>query len=113
MRRSGRAWRDQASPEVDPAQRETVRVRCQRFDDWRRAARVEDIALMIDVEGAEDRVVAGMTDTLRDAPPAHIICETTRATAAHRMLVDHGYTATELERSGELVNLLYSRSVQR
>lgn len=90
--------------------RRVAAVRTERFDDWRHQVAAERIALVkIDVEGAEDRVVAGMTETLARLPPDHIICETSESSHAHAVLSALGYEARRLETAGRLSNMLYSR----
>jgi FkbM family methyltransferase len=99
-------WGHKATP-GDAGRR--VRVRIRRVDDWRVQAGVDRIDLMkIDVEGAEDRVVRGMTQTLKEAPPAHIICETTELSQTHRVLTARGYDSVVLEPVGDLANILYT-----
>ena len=84
-------------------------VDTETFDNWRRGQDLRSIDLIkIDAEGAEDRVVRGMRETLAQAPPAHIIIETDEASEAYRTLGSAGYDATVLERVSELSNLLFS-----
>jgi|SRR5579871_1344470 len=66
--------------------------------------------IKIDVEGFEDRVLAGMRDTLRLAPRARVVVETPAGSAADRQLLAAGYTATTLEppNHGYVGNRFYS-----
>ena len=75
-----------------------ILVETRTFDDWRRERGVSRIDLMkIDVESAEAKVVAGMTQTLVDAPPARIVCETHWDGPAHEVLCQAGYEARALD----------------
>ena len=80
-----------------------VQVHATTFDRWRRSRGVERIDLLkIDVEGAEMLVLRGMADTLAEAAPAGIICESHGVGGAHedearRLLVAHGYDASDLD----------------
>ena len=88
----------------------TLPVRVETFDRWFAASGWPRVDLMkIDVEGAEARVVAGMTRSLASGAIAAIICETVSGSPAHEALVAAGYNADVLESVGPLVNVLYSR----
>jgi FkbM family methyltransferase len=64
--------------------------------------------IKIDVEGAEQAVLAGMTRTLMDAPPRRIVCETTWESDAHRLLITRGYRARIVDEvRGGTPNLLF------
>lgn len=96
-----------------------VQVHATTFDRWRRARGVKRIDLLkIDVEGAEMLVLRGMAETLAEAPPAGIICEShgvggTNEDEARRMLVARGYDASDLD-VGEIHRIaLYTRRTTR
>jgi FkbM family methyltransferase len=89
----------------------TIPVRVDTFDNWFASSGLDHIDLIkIDVEGAEARVVAGMTRSLASGAIAAIICETVSGSPAHQALVAAGYKTDVLESVGPLVNVLYSRS---
>jgi FkbM family methyltransferase len=85
-----------------------VRVRAIALDTWARnlAGRID--LMKIDVEGAEHRVVAGMRRLLAERPPLRIVCETTRDSEAHRLLLSHGYEPRDLDVTPGYRNLLYT-----
>ena len=92
----------------------TVPVDVTTLDLWMAAH--PDLAprvalIKIDVEGVEDRVVAGMTQTLRAAPRARVICETAIDGNAERQLREAGFDAISLEppQGGYVGNRFYSR----
>ena len=73
----------------------SIPVRVRRFDSWAQSVQLPRIDLMkIDVEGAEAKVLAGMSSTLARLRPARIICETPLESDAVRMLRDRGYRAS-------------------
>ena len=75
-----------------------LRIRAQRFDTWVESVGLEKLTMIkIDVEGAEERVLAGMTAVLERFSPAHIICETGLDGAGTAFLARFGYQATMLE----------------
>ena len=89
-------------------------VDTETFDAWRRGQGLHVIDLVeIDAEGAEDRVIRGMRETLAQAPPAHIIIETAEASEAYHTLGSVGYEATILERVSELSNVLFTYRRER
>ncbi len=53
--------------------------------------------IKIDVEGAEDKVIAGMYETLNVNPPAYIIIETIPGNPVFELLKKSGYKNTRLE----------------
>ena len=106
---SGMSSLDPAWEEGVSAEGRRITVRTERFDEWRQREIPGRIDLVkIDVEGAEDRVVAGMAETLANEPPRHIICETTDTSHIYSVLTSCGYAATTLERIDDLANILFS-----
>lgn len=95
--------------------RGSLRVRTERFDDWRRVAGIDGIALVkIDVEGAEELVLCGMTETLLTDPPPAVICETSWGGPAYSLLIDRGYAAEPLDWIGEeFGNILFTHRRSR
>lgn len=92
------------------ADAQSIDVETRTFDDWLTAAPIDRIALMkIDVEGAEARVLAGMTGALAGGRIARIVLETAWDSQAHRLLVGHGYVAARLESVGPVDNIAYTR----
>ena len=87
-----------------------ILVRTKTFDEWRDEANLGRVDLVkIDVEGAEEQVLHGMSKTLTNASPRKIICETKRDSPAHAILLSHGYSATPLEvNEGSWGNILYT-----
>lgn len=89
------------SPVRSPAGfRPATVVHATSLDAW--LARRPDLAprvrcIMIDVQGAESRVLAGMTQTLRPSGLT-ILCETTIGTAADVMLERAGFRRHRIER---------------
>ena len=87
-------------------------VHATTLDDWLTgrqdlAARVR--CIKIDVEGAESRVVAGMTRTLM-AAGLTVICETTIGSEADVMLARAGFQRHRIERGASVYgNFLYVR----
>jgi FkbM family methyltransferase len=87
----------------------TVPVQVDTFDRWHAAHGAPAVDLMkIDVEGAEAKVIQGMTRALASRRIAAIICETTSDGDAHERLLRHGYTPRPLDHVGALTNILYS-----
>jgi FkbM family methyltransferase len=88
----------------------TVRVRAETFDAWRQRTRPGRIDLMkIDVEGAEDRVLCGMSASLRAGVIDSIVCETEWDGVVHRRLTEAGYDARPLESGIGFTNLVFVR----
>lgn len=87
----------------------TVSVPVDTFDRWFSTAGASCIDLIkIDVEGAEARVVVGMSQSLRTGRIRTLIVETTWGSHAHELLVAAGYHARPLDQIGTLTNILYS-----
>lgn len=75
-----------------------VSIRTKTFDRWFNASGLRHIDMIkIDVEGAEEKVLGGMRETLAHRPPARIICETSWNGPAHRLLSENGYQARPLD----------------
>jgi len=93
----------------------TVPVTVETFDRWLAASgilatRVVIDLVKIDVEGAEERVITGMRETLRRGIIRALIVETPWESATHRAIVAAGYDATALDQGdGGLTNVLFSR----
>ena len=94
-----------------------VQVRATTLDCWLRGRNVPRIDLLkIDVEGAEPLVLRGMTETLVQAPPAGIICESSGAgdvDEAREMLLAHGYAPFALDVGETCRNTLYTKPSAR
>jgi FkbM family methyltransferase len=91
----------------------TVPVRVDTFDRWFQSSGLRRVDLVkIDVEGAEDRVVAGMAATLASGRIGAIICETVWGGPAHAAVCAAGFVPTRLEDFGDLCNILYMRETQ-
>lgn len=92
----------------------TVPVMVETFDRWLAAAnllatRTAIDLVKIDVEGAEERVISGMRDTLRRGVIRALIVETPWESAAHRAIVAAGYDARALDHGdGGLTNVLFT-----
>jgi FkbM family methyltransferase len=87
----------------------TIPVPVETFDRWFAASGLDRIDLVkIDVEGAEARVVAGMSEALASRRIRAIVCETAWDSAAHRVLLAAGYAARPLDTAGTLTNVLYT-----
>jgi len=99
---------DLASGLLSPAH--TVRVAVNTFDRWRVAAGLARIDLVkIDTEHAEDLVVGGMAESLACGCVERVVCETTPASRAHRMLCDAGFVPATLDTAAALSNMGYVR----
>ena len=87
----------------------SIAVRVRTFDSWVPSVQLSRIDLMkIDVEGAESRVLAGMSSTLARFRPAQIICETPIESEAAKMLRDRDYRASVVDEiPGGIPNLLF------
>ena len=92
---------------------ERITVRTETFDRWLTTHNVERIDVMkIDVEGAEDLVLRGMSRTLETVPPRYIVCETEWDGPAHHLLTSHDYRGAPLEwmaADSGYGNILYRR----
>jgi FkbM family methyltransferase len=87
-----------------------VSVSTETFDRWYTRVRPGQIAVMkIDVEGAERRVLDGMTATLRSGAIRAIVCETDWNSGVRDRLAGCGYTARLLETGTNLPNLVFER----
>jgi len=85
-----------------------IDVTVRTFDEWITDAAIDEVSLVkIDVEGAEPQVLAGMRKTLAAGRIARIVLETAWNSAAHRLLIDHGYQPTRLESVGPVDNIAY------
>lgn len=91
----------------------SIPVSVRRFDSWVQtdAQMLPNIDLVkIDVEGAESRVLEGMSGLLARTPPARIICETMPDSEACRHLLSLGYRSSVLDEiPGGVPNLLFER----
>jgi len=87
----------------------SVPVRVRTFDTWLSSHNPTRIDLVkIDVEGAETRVLAGMTQTFAKVRPRRIICETPRGSEAVKLLGSRGYAVSTLDEiPGGIPNLLF------
>ena len=87
----------------------SIAVRVRTFDSWVQTAQPPRIDLMkIDVEGAECRVLMGMSSTFTRLRPRRIICETPVSSDAVRILRDRGYQPSMLDEiPGGIPNLLF------
>lgn len=88
-----------------------ITVPARRFDSW-----IEEIGLThidilkIDVEGAEELVLAGMQDAFQVVRPPYIICETKLSGPVTDRLSTFGYIASSLDTDSGWGNILYSRN---
>ena len=88
----------------------TVPVRVDTFDRWFQASGLAHIDVVkIDVEGAEDRVLAGMTASLASKTIGVVLCETVWEGPAHRALCGAGFVASRLESFDRVCNICYTR----
>jgi len=90
----------------------TIGITLATLDEWLvhrpdLAARVA--VIKIDVEGAEDRVLAGMERLLGQTPAVRIVCETRAGSAADGRLRSLGFVGRLLDRRGEFGNYVYER----
>jgi FkbM family methyltransferase len=87
----------------------SIPIRVRTFDTWARSARPPRIDLMkIDVEGAEARVLSGMSAMFAGLRPKRIICETPLESDAVKILRDRGYRVSTLDEiPGGIPNLLF------
>lgn len=87
----------------------TVPVVVDTFDAWFATSGLSRIDLIkIDVEGAESRVLAGMSAALGTGRIAALVIETTPGGPADRLLVEAGYRPRPLDTAGVLTNVLYT-----
>ena len=87
-----------------------VPVRIDTFDCWFESSGIDRVELVkIDVEGAEDRVAAGMVRTLSSGRIGAIVCETVWEGPAHRAFCHAGFVPRVLESMDSVENVLYSR----
>lgn len=92
----------------------TIPVRIDTFDRWLASSGVARVDVVkIDVEGAEQRVVAGMAGSLAARRIGAILCETIWDGGAHRALCDAGFTPTLLDPLDGNANILYSHPEHR
>lgn len=92
----------------------TVVVCVDTFDKWLASSGLDRIDLMkIDVEGAEHKVLAGMSAALDGGVVGAIICETEWDGTFHRALGAAGFTARRLDAVGALANVLYTKPTPR
>jgi FkbM family methyltransferase len=88
----------------------TIQVPVDTFDRWFAKGGPTRIDLIkIDVEGAEDRVIAGMRAALQSQVIRTILCETVWDGPAHAALCKAGYAPELLESLGPVANVLYRR----
>lgn len=88
----------------------SITVTTTSLDDWLAQQQRPKVRLLkIDVEGVEEQVQSGLTETLKTNPPDYIVCETTWESAAHRKFVAAGYTAERLAMAGDSGNVLFVR----
>ena len=88
----------------------TVAVRADTFDHWFEASGLDHVDLVkIDTEGCEDRVVDGMSASLRAGRIRCLVCETHWKTRAHLALCAAGYVPQALDPAGEPTNIAYAR----
>ncbi len=88
----------------------TVMVPTCSLDDWLASHGRPPVRLLkIDVEGAEEFVLNGMTTTLAQSPPDYIVCETTWGEATHRTIVAQGYVPEKMCGDQDYGNILYVR----
>jgi FkbM family methyltransferase len=87
----------------------SIDIRTRTFDDWFVSSGLEVVSLVkIDVEGAEARVLAGMTSSLAAGRVERIVLETAWDSPAHATLVGHGYVPARLESVGPVDNIAYT-----
>jgi FkbM family methyltransferase len=79
-----------------------IRVRAVTFDTFARENEIDRVdGVKIDVEGAEELVLRGMTGALARLRPRFIVCETGLESAAAQLLARSGYRGRMLEPLGE------------
>ena len=88
----------------------TVGVRVDTFDRWFAASGLARVDLVkIDVEGAEEGVIDGMSNSLAAGVIGAVLCETVWDGPSHQALRAAGYSSRLLEELGPVSNVLYSR----
>jgi FkbM family methyltransferase len=86
----------------------TVSVPVDTFDRWFESSTLPRVDLVkIDVEGAEGRVLTGMTGSLAAGKVGAVVCETAWEGPAHATLCAAGFVPTLLEDFGDVCNILY------
>jgi FkbM family methyltransferase len=92
----------------------TVSVPLDTFDRWLAASAVDRVDLVkIDVEGAESRVLAGMSSALNAGKVDAIVCETEWDGPFHRAICGQGFSARRLDSIGALENVVYTSPTAR
>ncbi len=87
-----------------------ITVPARKFDSWIKEMGLTHIDILkIDVEGAEELVLAGMQDAFATVRPPYIICETNLRGAVTDRLSTYGYRASSLDTENGWGNILYSR----
>lgn len=87
-----------------------ITVPARRFDSWINEIGLTNIDILkIDVEGAEELVLAGMQDSCAIVRPPYIICETNLRGPVTDRLNTYGYGASSLDTENGWGNILYSR----
>jgi len=88
-----------------------VPVHTRTLDDWVEGVAIETMDIVkIDVEGAEDHVLEGMTRTLAAGRIGRLVCETEWDSTMHRRMVASGYVPEVLEEIGPILNIAYCRA---
>ena len=86
-----------------------ITVPARRFDSWVKEVGLTHIDILkIDVEGAEELVLAGMEDAFAIVRPPYIICETNLKGPVSERLSTFGYQASVLDTDNGWGNILYS-----
>jgi FkbM family methyltransferase len=86
-----------------------INIRTTTFDEWLAGTSIAQVALMkVDVEGAEQQVVAGMQASIATGRIRRLVLETAWEGLVHRQLVALGYAPERLENVGPLDNIAYT-----